>query len=186
MEQQHEFCAEAGGDAYRASHSRLPRCRDGQKASEASEASEAAAKACSVRVLWAFLGFWLQTGGLAPPHNPIVLATTRAPPAGLQAGRGRVCVGSVARGEEEMGPSRSPPPAAHRLRNSNQFPWNVTWAPCRKRIRTLGDSRGRSTRQGSTCNLFSLALPFPRSTAAQSVALHRGGWLDGWMEQRVK
>lgn len=60
-----------------------------------------------------------------PPHNPIVLATTRAPPAGLRAGRGRVCVGSVARGEE-MGPSRSPPPAAHRLRNSNQIPWNVT------------------------------------------------------------
>lgn len=112
-----------------------------------------------------------------PPHNPIVLATTRSPPAGLQACKlvVAVCVWAPSPVGKEMGPSRSPLPAAHRLRNSNQIPWNVTREPYRKRIRTLRESRGRSTRQDSTRNLVYLSLcvcPFARSTTAQSVALH--------------
>lgn len=97
-----------------------------------------------------------------------------------------------------MGPSRSPLPAAHRLRNSNQIPWNVTRSPCRKRIRTLRESRGRSTRQqdphianprltSSTSRLVSLpaCLPAcqPPSQPSPSPCMEM---IDGMMDGRKR
>lgn len=86
-------------------------------------------------------------------------------------------------------------PAAHRLRNSTQIPWNVTRSPLRKRIRTLRARRGRSMRQDLRLNLNSHThthihtFPLCFSPAQQAaclvgrLALESAGWRKGSSER---